>query len=197
MSDGALDTDVYTPKHYDMCQTPPEAVRPLVHVLRRMARVRSIWEPAEGEGYLSAELRRQGFFVTGTDLLSGYNFFEKRIDRDPEPVVMDDGTVRDGLAQPFDAIVTNPPYSIKYRWLQRCYDIGKPFALLLPVETLGAKTAQRLFAAHGISVLLLHGRVSFKMPGKGWDGQAQFPVAWFLWGLVPHNSIMYSAPRGD
>lgn len=183
------------PQGADMCQTPPEAVRPLVFHLQRRTNVRRIWEPAEGEGLLSAELRRNGFFVWGTDLLRGYNFFEGRIDRDPEIVRTDDGTARDGLTQPFDAIVTNPPYSVKFHWLRRCYEIGKPFALLLPVETLGAKTAQKLFAMYGVSVLLLHGRINFKMPDKGWDGQAHFPVAWFLWQLGEHDKIWYTVPE--
>lgn len=73
------------------------------------------------------------------------------------------------------------------------YQLGKPFALLMPVEVLGAKSAQRNFKAHGIEVILLDKRVNFKMPEKGWLGSgAQFPTAWFTWGLNIGKQITFA-----
>jgi hypothetical protein len=155
--------DIYTPMGYDACQTPPEAINPLLPYLSQDW---TIWECAKGEGGIVEALYDSGFqSLTGSDLLTGENFFEY------EP-------------SQWDCIVTNPPYSIKYQWIERCYALGKPFALLLPVETLGAKTAQEFFRKCGLEVIFLDRRINFKMPNKGWEGSsAQFPTAWFTYGL--------------
>lgn len=164
--------DIYVPKGYDACQTPPYAIDPLLPYIERFT---TIWEPARGEGYLVEGLYDAGFEVVSSDLLDGQNFF------DYEP---------DGL---WDCLVTNPPYSIKYPWLERCYQLGQPFALLMPVEMLGAKTAQDMFRVFGLELILLDKRINFKMPNKGWDGAgAQFPVAWFTWGLKIGKEITYA-----
>ena len=169
------------PGPYDNCQTPWYAIEPLVPFLND-AGYHTIWEPACGEGNIANALALRDFDVIATDIKldflnwesgKSYNFFDFETENE------------------YDAIVTNPPYSIKYPWLERCYDLGKPFALLLPVETMGAKTAQLLFKAHGVQVIWYYPRVDFKMPNKGWSGKgAQFPTAWFTWQLnLPTDNV--------
>jgi hypothetical protein len=86
--------------------------------------------------------------------------------------------------------MTNPPYSFKFDWLARCYELGKPFALLVPVETIGAKAAQRLMERYGAEQLLLDKRINFEMPNKGWAGSsAQFPVLWLCWRMLPQPIV--------
>jgi hypothetical protein len=156
---------------YDQCQTPSYAVEPLLPFLQSDW---IAWEPACGEGNIVNVLAKHVTGVIGTDLISAppRNFF------DWQPMY-------------FDCLVTNPPYSIKYDWLAHCYALGKPFALLMPLETAGAAKAQRLFEQHGVEIMLLDKRVNFKMPNKGWSGSAaQFPVAWFCWKLLP-SLIVY------
>lgn len=148
---------------YDQCQTPAYALDPL---LPHLDKAWSIWEPAAGEGLLADTLRQANLWVLASDILTGRNFFEW------EPMVL------------WDAQITNPPYSLKFPWLERSYALGKPFALLLPVETIGAATAQKLFRKFGVEVIYMDKRINFKMPNKGWEGSsAQFPTAWFTWGL--------------
>ena len=165
--------DIYTPLGMDACQTPAYALDPLFPYLIQFD---TIWEPAAGEGLLRDafyDYTMKDFQVIDTDLITGNNFFEYEPDN-------------------WDCIVTNPPYSIKYQWLERCYKLDKPFALLLPIETLGAKTAQELFEAHGIEIMLLNKRINFKMPNKGWEATgAPFPVAWFTWRLNMGNQLIY------
>jgi hypothetical protein len=169
----STEQDIYTPQGMDACQTPGYAIDP---ILPYITQFNTIWEPAEGERLLVEALldcTPHRFNVIGSDILSGKNFF----DFEPEK---------------WDCIVTNPPYSIKFLWLARCYTLGKPFALLMPVETLGSKTAQELFDRYGMDVILLDKRVNFKMPIKGWDsGGAQFPTAWFTWQLGLPSQIVY------
>lgn len=167
--------DKYIPQRQDLCQTPPYALDPLLPYLSNEW---TIWEPACGEGLLVEGLYDSGIkSVVSGDIQTGQNFFEYT----PEY---------------WDCLVTNPPFSIKYDWLEHCYELQKPFALLIPVETLGAKTAQVLFRQHGIEVIFLDQRINFKMPNKGWDGNgAQFPVAWFTWGLNIGQQMVFASVR--
>lgn len=169
--------DIYEPKGYDACQTPPYAIDPLLPCLKREW---TIWEPAAGENNLVEALYDSGYSsdqVAVSDILTGQNFFEFSPER-------------------WDCLVTNPPYSIKYQWLERCYQLGKPFALLLPVETLGAKTAQELLKRYGFEMMLLNKRVDFKMPNKGWNSSAQFPVLWLCWQILP-DRVMFGEINKD
>jgi len=161
--------NIETASPFDHCQTPPYAVEPLIPYLPKSI----VWEPANADGYLSGALANGGRDVVTSQIENGQNFF------DYEPAK-------------WEVQVTNPPYSIKYKWLERSYQLGKPFALLLPVETLAAQAGQKLFKEYGVEIIILSSRVDFKMPDKGWDGGgAQFPVAWFTWGLDLGRQIIF------
>lgn len=164
--------DIYEPEGSDACQTPPEGLQPLLPYVNPEW---EIWEPAQGQGLLVAAMRESGLHVVYSgDRETGQNFFEY----EPEE---------------WDCIITNPPYSIKYDWLERCYELGKPFALLMPVEMLGAKTAQALFRQYGIEVVFPNGRLNFSMPNIGFEGSAaQFPTAWFTWRLNIGQGMTFS-----
>lgn len=167
------------PGKLDLCQTPNYALDPLVPHLKR-AKFRTIWECASGEGLLASALRLNGFDVVDTDILDsyGHDFFEYY-----------PGSV-------YDCIVTNPPYSLKYEWTQRCYDLGKPFALLMPVEMLGTVKGGDMFKAYGVQVIFMRPRINYKMPKKGWGGAAQFPTAWFTWQLkLPKDNLFVRITR--
>lgn len=85
---------------------------------------------------------------------------------------------------PHDAIITNPPYSIKDKFLARAYEEGKPFAMLLPVSAFQGLGRGKMFAEYGIDVLVLNGRPNF----TGGSG-AHFGVAWFTWQILPERLI--------
>jgi hypothetical protein len=150
----------------DRCETPSYALDPL---LLHLPWHWHIWEPACGSGRIVRTLRDRGYSAYGTDILTDHNFFTG------SPLLFD-----------WDCIVTNPPYSIKPEWIARCYALDKPFALLVPVETIGSGKVQRMMERHGAELLLLNRRVNFYMPNKGLDGNgAQFPVLWFCWRILP------------
>jgi hypothetical protein len=160
----------YNTGTYDECQTPPYALEPLIPYLNIN---HLIWESASGEETLVKKLREYYYTVISTDILRGQDFF---------------------LERHYGAtIVTNPPYSLKYEWLKRCYHLGHPFALLMPVEMLGTAKGQRLFKKHGIEIIFMSPRVDFLMPYALWAGHgAQFPVAWYTWKLNLPAEINYA-----
>ena len=75
----------------------------------------------------------------------------------------------------YDGVITNPPYSIKDKFIEHCYNLGKPFALLLPVTAFQGQKRGTLFKQYGISALVYNSRVDFT--GKG---APTFGVAWFM-----------------
>lgn len=157
----------------DRCQTPDYALDPLLPYLKREW---TLWESARGEGYLETALTANGLTVVSGDLLTGQDFFA---DASIPPV--------------YDAQVTNPPFSLKYKWLKRCYELGKPFALLMPIDCFGAKTAQVLFDKYGFEAILTDKRIDFGMPNIGFEGSSsQFASAWFTWGLGIGKQITFA-----
>jgi hypothetical protein len=163
--------DHYVPQGYDACQTPPAALNPLLPYL---SRDKIIWESAAGERLLVERLVAEGYRVEESELLRGQNYF------DYQPAE-------------WDIQVTNPPYSIKHLWMRRAYELGKPFALLMPIEAVGTQRFQVLIKEFGAEIMLLNRRVNFKMPVKGWKGsQAQFPVAWYTWQLNLGSPLVFA-----
>jgi hypothetical protein len=133
--------------HPDNFQTPASALDCLIPYLDLTWR---IWEPASGKGNLVEGLFERGFIAHGSDILDGANFLS-----DPPPIQ-------------FNCVVTNPPFSIKEKFLARCYELGKPFALLMPITTFDSHERRKLFHRHGIQLILPDGRINFETPnGKG------------------------------
>jgi hypothetical protein len=77
-----------------------------------------VWEAAAGRGHISRVLEGMGLKVVSTDLRDGTNFLTAEL---PIP-------------RPGGAIITNPPYSIKRQFYERCREFGLPFALLIPAD---------------------------------------------------------------
>jgi len=159
----------------DDFQTPPEALEPLLAYLKPDW---SIWEPAMGKGNLYYRFLELGFNATGTDILFGADFLNY------EP------------ATSYDCIVTNPPFKYKQQFLERCYQLGKPFALLLPLTALETKKRQRLFEQFGLEIILLDRRLNFETPNKVEKSSAWFATAWFTNGLNIGKQISYAELGG-
>ena len=142
--------------------TPREAINPLLPYLKKEWK---IWECASGKGHIAKYLREQGF-----EVMEGQDFFNEC------------------LAEA-DIIITNPPYSNKDDFLERAYILGKPFAFLLPIESLGAKRRGLLYKEYGIQLIIPHERINFIVPsGKK---SAWFPTAWFCWQLNLPRDLMF------
>lgn len=154
----------------DNVQTPPKALYPL---LKYVPQSWVIWECAAGKGNLVRALSSRNYRVVATDILYAP-------DQDFLTMSPPEGV---------DCIITNPPYSIKDRFLERCYEIGKPFALLLPLTALGGKRRQALYREYRIQVVMLGGRVHFDT-GTG-KRACWFESAWFTWGLNLPQDIMF------
>jgi hypothetical protein len=151
--------------HADNFGTPASALDPLVPYLKKEW---TIWEPAVGKGNLRNALNNAGHSVVSSGHEEGF------LNMRPEL---------------FDCIVTNPPYSIKSAFLARCYDLRKPFALLMPITTFDSQERRRLFHENGVQVIFPASRVNYETPNHaaraavGKKSSAWFYSCWFCWGL--------------
>ena len=142
--------------HSDELYTPESAIDILLPYLKKDW---TIWECAYGTGKLAKSLESRGLKVIG--------------ERD-----MDFLGENDGWKETWDCIITNPPFSKKIKFIERCYELKKPFALLLPLTALEGIKIQSMFKDNGIQILFPKGRIDFNGKKAPW-----FYTCWFTYGL--------------
>ena len=119
-----------------MYETPEWAAdKAVCHILMpKFGTSKIVWEPCVGGGRIKTALEKSGYKVIGTDLYPGPS----------------DGEPRDFLKwQPeeWDIIMTNPPYGdAKNKCLQRAIELGKPWLMLMPLDTLTSKGRHTIFS---------------------------------------------------
>jgi hypothetical protein len=145
----------------DEFYTPREAVEMIIPFIPK--HVRTIWEcTAIKESLIVEVLRLYGYDVIPSHINDDMDFLKY------EP------------KQPYDMIITNPPYSIKDKFLKRAFDLKKPFMFLLPITTLEGLKRGKMFRENRIQLLIPDTRFNFK-PGK--NSGAWFQTSWFTHGL--------------
>jgi len=108
--------------------TPFYAVEPIVKYVSRSA---VVWCPFDKDWSAFVQLfRKKGNTVINSHIDTGHDFFKY----EPEQ---------------YDVIVTNPPFSKKDAVLKRLYELGKPFAVLLPLNSLQGKARFEIFKQGG------------------------------------------------
>lgn len=122
-----------------------------------------IWECAWGLGHMARYLRSEGHAVVGA---VGVDFLKDNLD--------------------CDIIVTNPPFSLKTEFLHRAYQIGKPFAFLLPADALVGLDRHPLFREKGIQLLVPSRRIQYIFDS---DSHCGFNSVWFCWSLLPQDVV--------
>lgn len=153
----------------DNLQTPPIALKPLLPFIKKDW---VIWEPACGKGNLVNELKRKGYKTIGTDILKGQDFFKIN----PEK---------------WDCLITNPPYSIKDEWIERCFYFDKPFALLLPITALETGRRQKQWEK-GLQLMLFNKRINFELEKKNKKSNCWFATAWFTYKLNLPKDLFFT-----
>ncbi len=143
--------------HTDEIYTPKEAINILLPYLRKEW---IIWECACGTGKIKEYLENKGFSVYGDKDMNFLNI---------KPY------------KPTDFILTNPPYTIKDKFLKHAFELGYPFAFLLPITALGGKKRIDLFKEFGIQLIIPDKRINYITPNKG--KSSWFHSAWFCYKM--------------
>lgn len=128
----------------DEIYTPASAVRPILPYLPSG----TVWESSDfGASEITKVIKDSGRNVIGSHKKDGLDFFLY----EPEK---------------WDVQVTNPPYSIKDKWIKRSFELQKPFFLLLPLESLAGIKRAAMFKRYPAGALILQDRVNFILATK-------------------------------
>lgn len=138
---------------FDELYTPAEAVMPLVrHLPYWVKRVWCLCDKEESE--IAKGLANAGYKVYHSHIDDGYDFLSFNKDLP-------------GLSM-IDMIITNPPYSNKDAFIKQCIDLGKPWALLLPLDALCGDQRNKLYSITNVGVITLANRLDFTGKGANW-----------------------------
>lgn len=151
--------DYMKEEKYDELYTPNEAIYP---ILKYLDKDKIYWECTDfGDSNIRKVLVENGFKVIATK-------------KEEFDFLKDDPLFK------FDVIITNPPYSIKDKFIKRCYELEKPFLLLLPLTALEGKERNKLYKEKGIELIILNKRINFmKNKNNVW-----FNTSWFCKGIT-------------
>lgn len=85
----------------------------------------------------------------------------------------------------WDLIVSNPPFTSKRNILQRCIDLGKPFALLLPNTVLNDAPILKMIRQYDLRLLMPDHRIEFSK-----ERRVPFGVSYICRDLLPERLIV-------
>ena len=84
----------------------------------------------------------------------------------------------------YDAIITNPPFSIKNKIFQRCIELNKPFCLLMSATSIqSASFVQILSKIKGFNVMMFDKRISYS------GDRPPFPSWYYSSGIFERNEF--------
>ena len=125
-----------------------------------------LFEPACGMGHISNVLQNNPFFqfsVIVQDLFT--SFVTEHLDylktADPS----------------YSFLITNPPFCLKYEFLEKAFLSGKPFAMLLPIACYFTVRGSALFEKYPLAIFAFRRNVVFEHNGRK---TAYNGMAWFV-----------------
>ena len=134
---------------FDDINTPVYAIEPLRDLLELKFRYKTVWEPCwVSDSNIVNVFEDIGKTVKITGLLRGEDYLKYEPEFD------------------YDIMITNPPYSIKDKFLKRAFELRKPFAFLLPVDAVCGIRRHKMFRDNCVSILALNGRIDFTGSGN-------------------------------
>jgi hypothetical protein len=147
--------------------TPPWVVDALAPYLPQ--RIKSVWEPACGDGRMAKALRKLGLEVKATDLDRGKDF-----------LIGNDAT---------ECVITNPPFNQERQFIEHALKVTKPHrgfvAMLARINFDAGKTRAHLFGdcpQYAKKLVLTRRIVWFDRPGAAPSENH----CWLMWDWL-HN----------
>lgn len=162
----------------DEFYTPSYAVKPIMKYIPTGSR---IWCPFDTKDSLFVrEFSGGGYNVTATHIINGEDFFKV------DPVDC-------------DYIISNPPYSIKGDVLQRLFDIGTPFAMLVGVVGLFESQKRfEMFRDNDFEIMYLNRRVAYFQSYEEQKPSLNppFSSAYVCRGILPKQIVFEEIQKG-
>ena len=155
----------------DEVYTPFYAVYP---ILKYISKEKTVWLPFDEEWSAFYQVfKENGYNTIRSSIQEGQDFFNY------EP------------KHEYDIIVSNPPFSKKNDVLKRLYQLNKPFAILLPINSIQGQARYKYFK-NGIQMLVFDKRIdyhtnfNFETYTKG----NHFGSAYFCKDLLPSSLVL-------
>lgn len=162
----------YQERGDDVYFTPVEAVHALMKVEKLPAK---IWEPAAGSGNIAKTLRAAGHTVYASDIadfgcgLAGVDFLTTK------------------TILPVDAIVTNPPFKLAQKFIERGLEICPLVIVLLRLAFYESERRSKLLEESGLArIHVFRNRLPF-MHRRGWQGPKASSAICFAWFVFDRN----------
>jgi len=147
----------------DEYYTPKILVEPILKYLKPNS---YIWCPFDTENSeFVIQLKKAGHHIFYSHIWLGQDFFSY----EPE--------------EPYDYIISNPPFTRKLEVLDRLYKLNKPFAMILGLPILNYQEIGEFFLDKDLQLLIVDKKVSF-------DGNtASFNNSYFCHKILPKDII--------
>jgi len=151
-------------KKQDEYYTPEILVTPLLQYLKPNSNIWCPFDTSNSEFVLI--FKEAGHTIINGHISEGKDFFNYTPDN-------------------YDYIISNPPFSRKKDVLKRCYELGKPFALLLGLPILNYQEIGEFFLDKSLQLLIFDKKVSY-------DGNtASFNSSYFCNKILPKDIIFH------
>lgn len=164
------------PQGRDLFQTPNYAIDLLIPFIPQ--EVYTIWEPACGEGKIVCRLEEYNHPVIASDIRGPNDIVDLYFNFLSE---IDFSIINDFHIQ---GIITNPPFSLKRKFFEKCLEYRKPFALLIPADYSGWLIDA--FTSFGCEKIIPTRRIDYITP-SGLSGESghtsNFHSMWLTWGF--------------
>lgn len=168
-----MQENYYLTKNEDENYTFDYSVKILLPYIQHL-KDKIIWCPFDKEwsAYVRI-LRENGFKVTYSHIDEGKDFFTY----EPEE---------------WDIIISNPPYKNKRKFIERCLDLGKPFALLLPITILNDAIINDVTEKYNrdFQLLIPRQRMEFYNFNRKINNKLSFKASYFGFDIFQKDLIM-------
>lgn len=163
---------LYSNGNNDECFTPPYGIIPILEFLDKEA---VVWCPFDTEdSHFVKEITSNGNKVIYSHISKGQDFFNY----EPE--------------EPWDIIISNPPFTNKRKIFERALSFNKPFALLMSLTWLNDSAPKQLFFEKDLQLLMFDKRIKF----IGQGNKITFSSAYYCWNFLPKQIVMRKINEG-
>ena len=163
----------------DEWYTPPHIVKLIMPYIPKGA---TVWCPFDTEeSYYVRLFKQAGYNVIHSHVWEGKDFFTY------EP------------SEPYDYIVSNPPYSIKDAVYERLFMLGKPWAMFTHINGIFDSDKRfGMFSTKGIQLLVPNGRTKFFKDYKNQNEKSAppFQCMYVCWNVLPETIIFEQEENG-
>jgi len=86
-------------------------------------------------------------------------------------------------------IITNPPFSLKNKFIWKSMELGLPYLFLLPLHSLDSEIRCGWWRSYGLQLFIIPEHLSFT-DDNGKSSKCSFNISWFGWRVTSHNSSL-------